>query len=271
MKTITSGGAEIPALGVGTARFDSNDRCQEAVEAALDIGYRHIDTAQVYGTEEAVGAAVAESDVDREEVFVTTKLDDSNRSRDRVLETTRESLDRLQMDYVDLLLIHSPDQTEPLEETLDAMNELVDAGDVRHVGVSNFSVEQTEQSMELSEAPIVTNQVEYHPHRGQPDLLEFCIDENVMLTAYSPLDVGDVVDDETLVEIGDGHGKTAAQVTVRWLLQQEMVSTVPKAASRDHLRENFDVFDFELSDDEMRRIFEGAGGLTDGLRSRLEL
>lgn len=268
---VTARGVEIPALGFGTARFDSDDACRRAVERALDVGYRHLDTAQVYGTEGAVGEAVDASDVDREDVFVTTKLSDGNRSRDRVLESTRESLEKLRMDAVDLLLIHSPKQDVDVAETVAAMNELQDEGVVRHVGVSNFSVEQTRRAMDASETPILANQVEYHPNRGQQSLLEFCIDEDVMLTAYSPLDVGRVADDETLAEIGERHGKSASQVALRWLVQQPTVSAIPKAAGDDHVRENFDVFDFELDDDEMRRVFEGAGGLTDGLRDRLGL
>ncbi|WP_227353804.1 aldo/keto reductase [Haladaptatus salinisoli] len=271
MEFITAQGAEIPALGFGTARFDSNDVCRRAVEVALETGYRHIDTAQMYGTEGAVGSAVAAAEVDRDEVFVTTKLNDDNRSRDRMLDSTKRSLEELRMDTVDLLLIHSPNETVPVEETIGAMNELQDDGAVRHVGVSNFSVDQLRRARDASETPVVTNQVEYHPHRGQGDLLEFCIDENVMLTAYSPLDIGSVMEDTALVEIGNRHGKTAPQVAIRWLLQQEMVSAIPKAAEHEHVRENFNVFDFELSDDEMRRIFEGAGGLSDGLRERLGL
>ncbi|WP_227374306.1 aldo/keto reductase [Haladaptatus halobius] len=271
MEFITAQGVEIPALGFGTARFNSNDVCQQAVEVALETGYRHIDTAQMYGTEGAVGSVVSAAEVDRDEVFVTTKLNDDNRSRNRVLDSTKRSLEELRTDAVDLLLIHSPNETVPIEETVGAMNELQDDGAVRHVGVSNFSVDQLCRAMDASETPILTNQVEYHPHRGQGELLEFCIEENVMLTAYSPLNVGSVMDDTTLAEIGNRHGKTAPQVALRWLLQQEMVSAIPKAAEHEHVRENFDVFDFELTDDEMRRIFEGMDGLSDGLRERLGL
>ncbi|MFC7156382.1 aldo/keto reductase [Halomarina halobia] len=271
MEYVTTQGVEVPALGLGTARFDSTDVCRRAVEAALDIGYRHVDTAQIYGTEGAVGAAVSTAAVDRDDVFVTTKLSESNRSRDRVLESTRQSLAALRTDYVDLLLMHSPNSTVPLAETIGAMNDLRDEGIVRHVGVSNFSVDQLRRAMERSDAPILTNQVEYHPYRDQSALLETCIDEGVVLTAYSPLAVGKVTSNATLAEIGDRYGKTAAQVALRWLLQQEMVAAIPKAAGRDHLRENFDVFDFALADDEMRAVFEGTGGPIDGLRDRLGL
>ena len=271
MEYVTPQDVEVPALGIGTARFDSEDVCQDAVETALEIGYRHIDTAQMYGTEGAVGQAVSASDVDRDEVFITTKLNNDNRDRDSVIDSTQQSLEELRSDYVDLLLIHSPNDTVPLEETIGAMNELQEDCAVRHVGISNFSVDQLRDAMDASKTPIVTNQVEYHPHHGQAQLLEVCIDEDVMLTAYSPLDVGDVMGDETLAEIGNRYEKTESQVAIRWLLQQPMVSTVPKAAEHKHLRENFEVFDFELTDDEMRRIFESADGLSDGVRDRLGL
>ena len=271
MEYVTVGDVDVPALGFGTARFDSNDVCQEAVEVALGAGYRHIDTAQIYGSEGAVGTAVETAAVDREDLFVTTKLADGNRDHDRVLESTTESLETLGTEYVDLLLIHSPNDEIPHEETIGAMNELQEEGAVRHVGVSNFSVQQLQDAMDISETPIVTNQVEYHPHRGQSDLLQTCIDEGVMLTAYSPLAVGDVLEDSTLTEIGERYEKTPAQVAIRWLLQQPMVSTIPKAAGHEHIRENVDVFDFDLTDEEMREIFDGAGGLSDGLRERLDL
>ena len=244
MDFVTLQGAEVPVLGIGTARFDANDVCQRAVEAALETGYRHIDTAQMYNTERAVGAAVSAADCNRDKLFLTTKLDVDNRSRDQVRESTKQSLEALQTDYIDLLLVHTPNETVPLEETIKAMNGLQDDGVVRHIGVSNFSVEQMRQAMDESETPIVTNQVEYHPYCGQSNLLEFCIGENIMLTAYSPLAVGDVLDDTTLTEIGNRYNNTAAQVAIRWLVQQELVSAIPKAANPEHIRENFEVFDF---------------------------
>jgi diketogulonate reductase-like aldo/keto reductase len=254
MEYVSAQGVEVPALGFGTARMDTDEERRRAIGAALDAGYRHLDTAQVYGSEGAVGDAIRESDVDRDDAFVTAKLSGNNRAYDAVIESTRGSLDELDTDYVDLLLIHSPDQDVPHEETLDAMNELVDAGDVHHIGVSNFSVEETRNAIEASDAPILTNQVEYHVRHRQDDLLEFCIEEDVMLTAYSPLGVGDLLDEDAVREVADGHGKTPAQVAIRWLLQQPMVSTIPMTSSPDHARENFDVFDFELSDDEMRAL-----------------
>lgn len=269
MEYVTVDGIEVPALGFGTARMDDYDEQYRAISAALETGYRHIDTAQMYGSEEAVGDAIENTNLDREELFVTTKLAPGNRDADVVHESTTESLERLEMEYIDLLLIHSPNSGVGHEETIRAMNDLQEEDSVRHIGVSNFSVQQTAEAMEYSETPIVTNQVKYHPYESQADLLAFCIDENVMLTAYSPIAVGDVSDDETLTEIGERYNKSAAQVALRWLVQQPMVSAIPMSSSAAHIRENFDVFDFELADSEVRQIFDLQRGLPDDLADRL--
>ncbi|MFC4437772.1 MULTISPECIES: aldo/keto reductase [Natrialbaceae] len=254
-ETVTAQGVDVPSLGFGTART-TGDECRRAVAAALEAGYRHVDTAQLYDNEDAVGNALAESDVPREDVFVVTKVDTANLAHDDVLESTRASLERLGIDRVDLLLIHAPRDHTPLEETLGAMNELQDEGAVEHIGVSNFSVEQLEHAQERSETPILTNQVKYHPYHRQDDLLSYCVDEEILLTAYSPLAKGSVVGDDRLEEIGERYGKSAAQVALRWLLQQPFVAAIPKASSREHIEANADVFDFELSSDEMRTVFE---------------
>lgn len=269
MDYVTINCTEVPALGFGTARMDDYDEQYRAISAALETGYRHIDTAQMYDSEEAVGDAIADADIDREDFFVTTKLAPGNRDAGAVYESTANSLERLGMDYVDLLLIHSPNDEIDHEETLQSMNDLQEESSVRHIGVSNFSVQQTAEAIDYSETPIVTNQVKYHPYKSQADLLAFCIDENVMLTAYSPLAVGDISDDETLREIGERYNKSAAQVTLRWLLQQPMVSTIPMSSSPEHIRENFDVFDFELNDKDVRAVFNLHDGLPDDLADRL--
>ena len=255
MEYATARGVDVPKLGFGTARM-TGEKCREAVENALDLGYRHLDTAQMYDNEDAVGDAIAASDVDRSDVFLTTKLNRGNLAHEDALRSFEASLDRLGTDYVDLLLIHAPSDSVPVAETIGAMNDLQEEGTVEHVGVSNFSVEQLREAMEASEKPILTNQVKYHPYHSQDDLLEVCVEEDVLLTAYSPLAKGKVADDETLAEIGDRYGKTPGQVALRWLVQQENVVTIPKAGGRDHQRENLDVFDFELTDEEMERIFE---------------
>jgi diketogulonate reductase-like aldo/keto reductase len=270
MEYVTVEGVDVPALGFGTWPM-KGEACRSAVRTALEHGYRHIDTAQMYKNETAVGRAIAESEVPREDVFLVTKLLSGNLAHDDVLRTTRASLDRLDTDFVDLLLIHSPSRSVPIEESIGAMNRLQADGLVEHIGVSNFSVSQLEAAMDASETPILTDQVEYHPFTSQGDLLEFCLDHGVVLTAYSPLARGRVVGNETLEGIGERYGKTAAQVALRWLVQQELVAAIPKASTPEHIRENVGIFDFELTADEMERIFDLQGGLVSRLRDRLGL
>lgn len=268
--TVSAGGAEIPTLGLGTAGMTGRE-CHVAVETALDLGYRHLDTAQLYDNEDAVGETLEGSTVDREDVFVVTKVHTDNLAYEDVLASTRESLDRLRVETVDLLLIHGPREYAPLTETIEAMNALQDDGLVEHVGVSNFPVSQLEAAIDASETPIVTNQVKYHPYHRQDDLLAYCIDEGICLTAYSPLAKGAVPGDGTLAEIGEKYGKSAVQVALRWQLQQPSVATIPKAASRAHLEANADVFDFALTDDEMRTVFEIGGPIPETLATRVGL
>jgi len=269
MEYVSVRDVEVPALGFGTWQM-TGEECRTAVENAIELGYRHIDTAQLYNNEEAVGQAIANSDVDRDEIFLVTKVLRRNLSYDDVIRSVENSLDRLDTD-IDLLLIHSPSRSVPIEETIEAMNKLQDDGQVTHIGVSNFSVAQMQNAIDASETPILTNQVEYHPFTDQSEVLEFCIDTGTMLTAYSPLARKNVLGNDTLQEIGDRYGKTEAQVALRWLIQQEMVSAIPKAASRDDQQENIDIFDFQLTDDEMDRIFKLQGGLASQLRDKLGL
>lgn len=243
----------VPALGYGTWQLVGR-RVHACVLEALSIGYRHIDTAQMYENEADVGSALAATEVPREEIFVTTKLSPGNLHRGDVRRTTHASLRRLGLEYVDALLIHWPNDQVGLDETLGAMRELREAGLVRHIGVSNFSPALLEQALRL--APVSLLQVEYHPFLQQPVLLEMARRTNVVFTAYCPLARGRVSDEPLLRAIGRRHDKTAAQVTLRWLVQQEGVVAIPKAASRDHMRENFEIFDFSLSPEEMRAIFE---------------
>jgi 2,5-diketo-D-gluconate reductase B len=243
---------KVPSLGLGTWRL-SGEECVRAVERALALGYRHIDTAQIYANEDEVGRAIRNSGVDREEIFLVTKVWTSSFSYDDVIRSTRGSLKKLQTEYVDLLLMHWPNSRVPLEETLGAMRELQVEGSVKHVGVSNFPPSMVEEATQHAE--IFCNQVEYHPYRAQEELLEQAKEMDYLLTAYSPVAGGAAVNDATLREIGKAHGKTAAQVALRWLIQQEKVVAIPKAASEDHLRSNLDIFDFELSDEEIERVF----------------
>jgi len=257
MERTTVRDVDVPTIGLGTWRLAGED-CREAVETALDLGYRHVDTAQAYDNERAVGDAIRNSAVDRDELFLTTKLGFGNRSYERVVRSVDESLARLDTGYVDLLLIHQPHDRVPGKpthaETLRAMDHLVEEGKLRHLGVSNFDVDQLHEARRLTEAPILTNQVQFHPFWDQSDLLTYCRIHDVLLTAYSPMAYGTVFGDEILGMVADRYGKSPAQVALRWIVQHENVVTVPRSATAEHLAENLDVFDFELTDAEMDRI-----------------
>ncbi|MEX2536034.1 MAG: aldo/keto reductase [Trueperaceae bacterium] len=244
-------GTSVPALGFGTYKM-AGEECRRSVADALAIGYRHIDTAQSYDNEEHVGAALSQSGVSRDQIFLVTKLKPSNFRHRGAIDTSRESLRKLQTDYVDLLLLHWPSEEVELAETLGALKELQAKGEVRHIGVSNFPstlVKEASRHIEL-----FANQVEYHPYLSQRTLLDLAGRLDSLLTAYSPIARGAVSDDETLMQIGRVYGKTPVQVTLRWLIQQERVAAIPKASGERHRKSNFDIFDFELSEEEMQRI-----------------
>lgn len=250
-------GVRVPALGFGTYRLLGDD-CRKSVEDALAIGYRHIDTAQAYDNEEHVGEGLARSGVAREEIFLVTKLKPANFRRDLAISTAEESLRKLGVDYVDLLLLHWPNPEVPLQETLGALGELQAQGKVRQVGVSNFSSSLVREASR--HVDVFANQVEYHPFLSQRTLLELAESLDYLLTAYSPIAKGAAAEDDVLSAIGKGHGKSPVQVTLRWLVQQQRVAAIPKASSTEHRRNNFDIFDFALSEDEMRRISDLARG-----------
>jgi len=243
-------GVRVPALGFGTWQL-SGDEAREATRHALEIGYRQVDTAQAYRNEAEVGQGIVDSGVAREEIFLTTKIVRETLAGDKVGPGIDDSLRRLGTDYVDLLLIHWPNEEIPLAETLEAMVAAKDAGKVRHLGVSNFRGPLLEEALGL--APILADQVPYQPGRTQNTLLAIAAERDVMITAYSPLR-GEGVQSPVLAEIGEAHGKTPHQVALRWLLQQDKVSPIPRSSKPEHRVANFDVFDFELDADQMARI-----------------
>jgi len=244
-------GTTVPKLGFGTWEILGRD-CEEGVSDALEIGYRHIDTAQAYDNEAEVGRALAAGDVPRNELFLTTKLWRDEFAPDRVRPSAEGSLERLQVDHVDLLLLHWPNDAVPLEETLGALASLREEGLVKHYGVSNFPAGMLREALKV--APVFADQVEFHPYLGQDALVELAAERDFMVTAYSPLARGKVPQDETLRAIGEAHGKTAGQVALRWLLDKPNVATIPKASSHERRVENFEVFDFELTDAERAQI-----------------
>lgn len=253
MEYATQEGAEVPVIGLGTWQM-SEQVAYESVSMALELGYRHIDTAQLYENESSVGSAIEDSDVDREEIFLTTKVDPAHRSVTEIVGSARESCDRLGVDQVDLLLIHWPHPLADLEDVIEGLDEAVAADLTRHVGVSNFGVDRLHRARNLSEAPILTNQVLFHPWWPQRDLLRYCQQQDVILTGYSPLANGGAIDDELLAEIGSRYGKSGPQVALRWATQHDNVVTIPMSTSRQHLAENLDIFDFKLTRAEHDRV-----------------
>lgn len=245
-------GTAVPRLGFGTFQLAGDD-AYRSVRTALEAGYRHLDTAQAYANEAEVGRALRDSRIDRDTVFVTTKIRPSNAGAAEVRTSTEESLRQLGTDRIDLLLLHWPaEEVAPLAETLSAMTELQGDGLVRHLGVSNFPSRMLARAYEL--APIVTDQVEHHPYLGVAPIEAVLAAHGGFLTAYSPLARGAVTDDATLTAIAADHGVSAAQVTLRWMLQRPAVVAIPKSGDATRIRTNAEVFDLSLSDAEMARI-----------------
>jgi 2,5-diketo-D-gluconate reductase B len=250
-ETIEVRGTRVPRLGFGTWQ-STGPAAEEAVRDALEIGYRQIDTARMYGNEAEVGAGLRGSGVDRGDIFLTTKIWMDDFEPEKLKAAAEDSLRSLQTDYLDLLLLHWPSPQVPLAATLGAMNELREVGKIRQLGVSNFPAGMLAEALE--HAPVFSDQVEYHPFLDQSRLLDLARERDVLVTAYSPLAHGRIFNGPDLAAIGEAHGKTAGQVALRWLLDQPLVSPIPKASSHERRVENFDVFDFELSDEERRRI-----------------
>ena len=251
MRALEIQGTTVPKVGFGTWQLEGPE-CQEAVEDALAIGYRHIDTARAYGNEREVGRGLAAGGVPRQEFFLTTKIAREEYAPDDLRRAAEDSLSNLQVDCLDLLLLHWPNPDFPLAETLGALVALRDDGLIGHLGVSNFPVGMLQQALEL--APVFADQVEFHPFLGQDAIVDLAAEKDFMVTAYSPLARGRVPRDPTLREIGEAHGKTAGQIALRWLLDKPQVCAIPKASSHQRRLENFEVFGFDLGDDERAAI-----------------
>jgi 2,5-diketo-D-gluconate reductase B len=249
--TIEIQGVTVPKLGFGTWQITGRD-CYEAVRHALEIGYRHIDTARAYGNEREVGQAIADSSPARDDVFLTTKIWPDDHAPDRLRAAAEDSLRTLGVEAVDLVLLHWPSKEHPLEATVEALSKLREDGLSRLIGVSNFPPSLLRDA--LRAGPIANDQVEFHPYLGQDALLEIADEHELFVTAYAPLAHGKVADDPMLAEIGQAHGKTPGQVALRYLLDKDRVVAVPKSNTPERRQENFEVFDFELSAEETGSI-----------------
>ena len=255
MQIINANGAAIPALGFGTFRLNEA-QVAAVLPRALQVGFRHIDTAQIYKNEAAVGSVIRASGVPRADIFLTTKVWVTEFAPKRFRASVEASLGRLQTDYVDLLLLHWPGGSNvPRNVQLAELNDVRAKGMTRHIGVSNYNTAQMSEAAALSSAPLVTNQVEYHPWLSQSEVLARARELGMSVTAYYAMADGRSARDPLLQEIGNRHGKSAAQVALRWVVQQQNVAALSKTARLDRLEENFSVFDFALSDEEMNAIF----------------
>ena len=247
----------MPALGLGTWENDDPEQCTESVKTAVEMGYRHVDTAQIYGNEAAVGKGLSAADVDRDDVFLATKVWIDNLAPEDVAASTRESLQKLDTEYVDLLYVHWPAGAYGPEETLPAFAELRDDGLIDRIGVSNFEPEHLDAATDaLGEAPFA-NQVECHPLLRQEELREYADANGVELVGYSPLARGKILDEPTVGEIAEKHGVSAAQVSLAWL-REKGVTAIPKATGEDHIADNWASLGLELDDEDIQQI-DGLG------------
>ncbi|MFA1611816.1 aldo/keto reductase [Halobellus rubicundus] len=256
----------LPRLGLGTSDLgitlgdgdDDPEECVTAVETALDLGYRHVDTAQMYGNEHLVGKAIERSDVGRDEVVLATKVHPQNLAYDDVIETTKESLDRLRTDYVDLLYVHWPIDAYDPDETLPAFDRLREEGYIDHVGVSNFTVETLEVARGVLDAPIAANQIQLHPmlpptEGERAELLPYAAEHDIEVVAWSPLARGEALSLAPVRAVAEKHGVSPARVILAWLSDFD-VSVVAKASTRDHLEDNLEAPSLSLDDEDVERI-----------------
>lgn len=252
MQIIKAHGAEIPALGFGVFRM-SDAEVERVVPAALEAGFNHFDTAQIYGNEAALGRALQAAGTRRQDLFLTTKVWVDNYSPENFAASVDESLDKLKVDQVDLLLLHWPADKVAIADQIEMLNAVQAAGKTRFIGVSNQNIAQLKESISSSKAPIVTNQIELHPYLDQSAMIDAARAAGVAITAYYGMADGAVPKDPVLQRIGNAYGKSAAQVGLRWLIQQGFVA-LSKTAKPERVLENFAIFDFVLSDEDMAAI-----------------
>jgi diketogulonate reductase-like aldo/keto reductase len=250
--TTLHNGIEMPWFGLGVFKVEDGSEVIESVKSAIKAGYISIDTAAVYGNEEGVGKGIADSEVDRERLFVTSKVWNSDQGYETTLKAFDTTLEKLGLEYLDLYLIHWPVEGK-YKETWKALEKLYKDGRIRAIGVSNFQIHHLEDLLTDAEIVPMVNQVEYHPHLTQKELHAFCKDKGIQLEAWSPLKQGELLQDETITRIADKYNKSAAQVILRWDLQNEVV-TIPKSTKEYRIIQNADIFDFQLTTEEMNEI-----------------
>ncbi len=242
----------MPQIGFGTSQLGD---CAELVSTALKTGYRHIDTAWKYGSEKGVGAGIRASGVPRSEIFLVTKVSHEYLRADAFASSVEESLKNLQVDYVDMLHVHWPSMDQvPLKETMGALAKAKRDGLTRHIGVANFNIALLEEALAVCPEPLATLQAEYHPYLDQTKVLDYCRRKGMIFTAYCPLARGRLFKDPVLAEIAATHGKSVAQVALRWIVQQGAIAPIPRSSSPERSASNLEIYDFALTADDMRRI-----------------
>lgn len=253
MENLQTQGIALPRLGLGTFRLQG-DACRAAVESALGLGYRHLDTAEMYGNEEAIGAAIAASRVARNDLHVTTKVWHENLAPDAIRRAFDASLNKLRLDHVDLYLVHWPSRNMKLPDIFETLMKLKQEGRTRAIGVANFTTALLKTVVEDIQAPIACNQVEYHVMLDQTPLRQYLAAKSIPLVAYCPLAQGRVASDEVLASIGRKHNASAAQVALKWLLDQDGVAAIPKASRAESQQANLDALRLLLDDDDRKAI-----------------
>lgn len=252
-KTVTlHNGVEMPQFGLGVYLVDDGDEVVQTVKTALQAGYRSIDTAAFYDNEVGVGKAIRESGIPREEIFVTTKVWNSDQGYEETLQAFQNSMEKLQVEYIDLFLIHWPVEGKYVD-TWRALEKLYKAGKIRAIGVSNFQIHHLEQIFDQCEIKPMVNQIELHPLLSQQELRAFCKQHGIQVEAWSPIARGRILDHPTLQSIAEKYKKTVAQVILRWHLQQDII-IIPKSITPERIKENAQIFDFQLSDADMKQI-----------------
>ena len=252
MKYLTLGSSNVPAIGMGTYRLKGQPAI-DIIRKAIGIGYRHLDTAQLYDNEKEVGTAIIESGIERNEIFLTTKVWPTNLTEELFMPSVKESLEKLQTDYVDLLLVHWPHHDLPIEEYMPRMMKAQQLGLTKNIGVSNFNISQLTASINTG-AKIVTNQVEFHPWINQTKLHDWMRQHHLPITAYCPLGQGKLISSKKLEALASEYGRSPAQIILRWMMQKDDILAIPKSSNIFRLADNIRIFDFELTDDEVEMI-----------------
>lgn len=248
---VLSNGVKIPSIGFGTYKLGDNEKAVSALKHALEVGYRHIDTAAFYGTEEAIGIALKESDVKREDIFLVTKLWNDCHGYENAMKAFKESIKKLGVDYLDLYLIHWPNELNA--DTWRALEDLYNEGKVKAIGVCNFKKGHLEELKKTAKIMPMTNQIEIHPGCSQKDMIEYCKENNIQLVAWGPIMRGRVLTEPIMIELSKKYNKTIPQITLRWHIQNGIIP-IPKSSNEDRIKENFNIYNFEISKEDMLKI-----------------